>query len=84
MYAAYPDRRTELDVYGEDIIDISNFYGQVSYDYHKLFSAKSATLLREHHVKVDWSKRDRYLLAIVAAGVQVNVCKLCHMCDHTT
>ena len=53
MSAAYPDRRTELDVYGEDIIDISNFYGQVFYDYHKMFSAKSATLLREHHVKVD-------------------------------
>lgn len=84
MSAAYPDRRTELDVYGEDIIDISNFYGQVFYDYHKMFSAKAATLLREHHVKVDWSKRDRDLLAIVAAGVQVNVCKLCHMCDHTT
>ncbi|CAG2237689.1 unnamed protein product [Mytilus edulis] len=84
MSKAYPERRVELDAYEEDIIDISNFYGSKYYDYHKMFSAKASTLLREHHVKVDWSKRDRDLFTLVAAGIQISVCKLCHMCDHTT
>ncbi|CAC5382742.1 unnamed protein product [Mytilus coruscus] len=49
-----------------------------------MFSAKASTLLREHHVKVDSSNRDRDLFTLVAAGIRINVCKLCHMCDHTT
>ena len=84
MCNAYPERRSELDAYEKDIINISNFYGSKFYDYHKMFSAKAATLLREQQVKVDWGKRDRDLFTLVAAGVQINVCKLCHMCDHTT
>ncbi|XP_071142855.1 uncharacterized protein [Mytilus edulis] len=84
MSKAYPERRVELDAYEEDIIDISNFYESKFYDYHTMFSAKASTLLREHHVKVDWSKRDRDLFTLVAAGIQISVCKLCHMCDHTT
>ncbi|VDI16884.1 Hypothetical predicted protein [Mytilus galloprovincialis] len=73
MSKAYPERRVELDAYEEDIIDISNFYGSKYYDYHKMFSAKASTLLREHHVKVDWSKRDRDLFTLVAAGIQISV-----------
>lgn len=84
MSKAYPERRAELDSYEEDIVEISNFYGAKFYDYHKMFSAKAATLLREYKVKVDWSKRDRDLFTLVSAGVQINVCKLCHMCDHST
>ena len=84
MCTAYPDRRSELDAYEQDIINISNFYGSKFYDYHKMFYAKAATLLREQQVKVDWAKRDRDLFTLVAAGVQINVCKLCNMCDHTT
>ncbi|CAC5360687.1 unnamed protein product [Mytilus coruscus] len=84
MSKAYPERRAELDAYEEDIIDISNFYGSKYYDYHKMFSSKASTLLREHPVKVDWSKRDRDLFTLVAAGIQINVCELCHMCNHTT
>ncbi|CAC5417914.1 unnamed protein product [Mytilus coruscus] len=53
MSKAYPERRAELDAYEEDIIDISNFYGSKYYNYHKMFSAKASTLLKEHHVKVD-------------------------------
>ena len=49
-----------------------------------MFSAKASTLLREHHVKIDLSKRDRDLFTPVATGIQISVCKLCHMCDHTT
>ncbi|CAC5420918.1 unnamed protein product [Mytilus coruscus] len=47
MTSAFPGRRFELDAYEEDIIEISNFYGQKFYDYHKLFSAKASTLLQE-------------------------------------
>ncbi|CAG2188986.1 unnamed protein product [Mytilus edulis] len=39
MTSAFPGRRFELDAYEEDIIEISNFYGNKFYDYHKLFSA---------------------------------------------
>lgn len=34
-----------------------------------MFSAKASALLREHHFNyVDWSKRDRELFILVAAG----------------
>lgn len=84
MNTAFPGRRSELDAYEEDIIEISNFYGQKFYDYHKLFSAKAATLLQDKHIKVDWSKRDRDLLSLIGAGVDINVCKLCNMIDHSS
>jgi len=84
MTAVYPARREELDAYAEDIVDISNFYGPKFYDYHKMFSAKAAALLTKLKKKVDWSKRDRDILSLIAAGVKVNVCKLCSMSDHTT
>jgi hypothetical protein len=77
MTAVYPDRREELDAYAEDIVDISNFYGPKCYDYHKMFSAKAAALLTKLKKKVDWSKRDRDILSLIATGVKVNVCKLC-------
>jgi len=84
MTAVYPARREELDAYAEDIVDISNFYGPKFYDYHKMFSAKAAALLTKLKRKVEWSKRDRDILSLIAAGVKVNVCKLCSMSDHTT
>ena len=84
MITAFPDRRSELDAYQDDIIDICNFYGDKFYDYHKLFSAKAATLLREKHIKVDWGKRDRDILNLVTAGSSVNICKICNMADHST
>ncbi|CAG2198720.1 unnamed protein product [Mytilus edulis] len=84
MTSAFPGRRFELDAYEEDIIEISNFYGNKFYDYHKLFSAKASTLLQEKQIKVDWSKRDRDLMILIGAGVEINICKLCHMVDHDT
>ena len=84
MTSAFTVRRFELDAYEEDIIEISNFYGNKFYDYHKLFSAKASTLLQEKQIKVDWSKRDRDLMILIGAGVEINICKLCHMVDHDT
>ncbi|CAC5413592.1 unnamed protein product [Mytilus coruscus] len=77
-------RRFELDAYEENIIEISNFYGQKFYDYHKLFSARAATLLQEKQIKVDWIKRDSDLMILIRAGVEINICKLCHMVGHDT
>ncbi|CAG2208018.1 unnamed protein product [Mytilus edulis] len=76
--------RFELDADEEDIIEISNFYGNKFYDYHTLFSAKASTFLQEKQIKVDWSKRDRDLMILIGAGVEINICKLCHMVDHDT
>ena len=49
-----------------------------------MFSSKAATLLQEKHIKVDWGKRDRDLMTLIGAGVEINICKLCHMIDHDT
>ena len=84
MTTVFPDRRAELDAYQDDIIDICNFFGDKFYDYHKMFSAKAATLLREKFVKIDWSKRDRDILNLVTAGASINICNICNMADHTT
>ncbi|CAC5415663.1 unnamed protein product [Mytilus coruscus] len=48
------------------------------------FPAKASTPLQEKHNKVDWSKRDRDLMILIGAGVEINICKLCHMVDHDT
>jgi len=45
---------------------------------------KQQTLLQDKHIKVDWSKRDRDLLSLIGAGVEINICKLCNMIDHST
>ncbi|VDH89876.1 Hypothetical predicted protein [Mytilus galloprovincialis] len=84
MCNAYPERREELDAYEADIINIHNFHGLKFYDYHKIFSAKAAALLREKRVKVDWSLRDRDILSLITAGSSVNVCKICNLIDHAT
>lgn len=67
MCEAFPDRRPELDSYEAIIIDIYNLYGDVFYDYHSMFSRKSATALSLHKLKLDWSIRDRDLLQSVTA-----------------
>jgi hypothetical protein len=37
-------------------MQIETSYGEKLYDYHKLFSAKAATALREFKVKIDRGK----------------------------
>jgi len=39
-------------------MQIKTSYGEKLYDYHKLFSAKAATALRECKVKIDWGIKD--------------------------
>ena len=84
MTSVFDDRRTKLDAYEGDIIDIHNYFGESFYEYHKAFCAKSAVLLRTKKVKVDWGKRDRDLLSLIYAGTHINTCRLCNMvpCKH--
>ena len=50
MTTALPARKSELDAYEEDVIEISNFYGHKLYDYHKRFAAKAANFVaRQTH-----------------------------------
>ena len=51
-----PHRRTELDHYERDVVEMANNFGGTRfYDYHKAFSAKAAALLHQRNIKVDWS-----------------------------
>ena len=54
MCEAYPQRRSELDLYEADIGDIFEHYGEVFYQYHVQFRKKAATYMKKG-IKVDWS-----------------------------
>lgn len=66
MCQASPNRRDELDHYEAIIVDLYNVYGERFYEYHKLFSLRSASALAVHKIKVDWSVRDRDLVQLIA------------------
>ena len=84
MCEAYPNRRFELDCYERDLVDMSNRFGGLRfYDYHKAFSAKAAALLRQRHLKVDWSHRDQNLFNEIFAGHKTNACQICDSSAHT-
>ncbi|XP_021346290.1 uncharacterized protein LOC110445818 [Mizuhopecten yessoensis] len=84
MCRAYPDRRDELDAYEANIVNIYNSYGSKFYEYHKMFSLKSATALQQHAIKVDWSVKDRDLLLLIAGGIKSRNCAKCGEVSHDT
>ena len=84
MCDRYPNRRPELDRYENNIIEIHNIYGSKFFEYHKLFSARSAEALRELNIKVDWSVRDNTLLNLIMAGTKTNSCSHCQSISHTS
>ena len=55
----------------------TDFGGSLFYEYHKLFSAKAATVLHNNGIKLDWSIRDTDLYCRLCAGRRVNACTLC-------
>lgn len=67
MCGAYKDRRDELDRYEAIIQDIHHLHGDIFYEYHKMFSLKSATALQVHKMKLDWSKRDSEIYHVIVA-----------------
>lgn len=80
-----PHRRTELDQYERDVVEMANQFGGTRfYDYHKAFSAKAAALLHQRQIKVDWSIRDNGLFCTMFAGMKINVCGLCSSVNHAS
>uniref|UniRef100_A0A8W8NNI0 Uncharacterized protein n=1 Tax=Magallana gigas TaxID=29159 RepID=A0A8W8NNI0_MAGGI len=82
MSQAFQNRREELDMYEANIIDIFNVYGDRFYEYHKLFSLKSASALAIHKIKVDWSARDRDLIQRIAS--RDRSCSICSLVSNDT
>ena len=57
MCEALPNRRHKLDLNEREIVNMAARYpGAGFYDYHKHFSAKAASNLKNHNWKLDWSK----------------------------
>lgn len=80
MCQAFPNRRDELDHYEAIIVDLYNVYGERFYEYHKLFSLRSASALAVHKIKVDWSVRDRNLVQLIAS--RSKSCSICSEVSH--
>ena len=72
------NRRHELDKYEGIIVEIaSKIEGTSFYEYHRAFSARSAVLIQQQNVKVDWGVRDNGLFCSLFVGQKANVCSLC-------
>lgn len=85
MCEAYPHRREELDAYLRMVVDMAHdFGGFVFYEYHKMFSARAASLLSNYGLKVDWSKKDNDMYCKVFAGRRAHACLLCSSLSHAT
>ena len=85
MCEAFPQRRSELDLYERDVVDMGSRYaGSGFFDYHKQFSAKAAAHLKFHNLKVDWSVRNNTLFCNIFANNKPNSCEHCASCDHSS
>ena len=83
MCEAFPNRRHELDLYEREIVNMASRYpGAGFYDYHKQFSAKDASYLKNHNWKLDWSKRDSQLYSNIFTNYKSNCCHHCHSVSH--
>ena len=81
MCEAFPQRRSELDLYEADIGTIFDHYGSLFYQYHVQFSRKAAAYL-EKGIKVDWSKRDTNMFQLIVGGAKSKLCDHCSQTDH--
>ena len=73
-----------MDYYEAMIVNISNMYGDKFYEYHKMFSLKSASELALYNIKIDWWIRDRDLLQLITANARVRSCNICNEVSHDT
>jgi hypothetical protein len=85
MLGGFPQRQTELDLYENIIIRISNQFPTTPafYDYHRMFSARAAEALRRR-IKIDWSYMDQDIYSLVTAGRVGRSCKGCGSMTHAT
>ena len=80
---AFPSRHHELDLYEWEIVNMAARYpGAGFYDYHKQFSAKAASYLKNHNWKLDWSKRDSQLYSNIFTNYKSNCCQHWHSVSH--
>ena len=78
---AYPSRRDELDGYEALIHDIHHLHGEKFYEYHKIFSMRSAMALQVHKMKLDWSQRDSEIYTMISAHLSAS-CSKCGEFSH--
>ncbi|CAG2254395.1 ANK [Mytilus edulis] len=78
MCSAFPHRRSELDSYERDIVDIASRYpGKGFYEYHRRFSLDAAALMRFNNMAVDWFIRNNTIFCNIFANTRPNSCNLC-------
>ena len=84
MCQGYPHRNGELDAYLTETIGMATDFGAGTfYEYHKMFSARAATLLLNHNVKLDWSVRDNDMYCKLFAGRHAIACGICSSMAHS-
>ena len=71
------DRRKELDAYEAIVVGIaSRIDGTAFYEYHRSFSARTAALIQQQNIKVDWGVRDNGLFCSLFVGQKAHVCSI--------
>ena len=76
-------RLFQTDLYKRKIVNMAARYpGAGFYDYHKQFSEKAASYLKNHNWKLDWSKRDSQLYRNIFTNYKSNSCQHCHSVSH--
>ncbi|CAC5418314.1 unnamed protein product [Mytilus coruscus] len=85
MCTTFPHRRSELDLYERDLVDIATRYpGKGFYEFHKRFSADAAAHLRHNNISVDWSIRNNTLFCNIFENIKPNTCNICSSSFHST
>ncbi|CAC5426343.1 unnamed protein product [Mytilus coruscus] len=85
MCTTFPHRRSELDLYERDLVDMATRYpGKGFYEYHKRFSADAAAHLRHNKIPVDWSIRNNSLFCNIFANIKPNTCSICSSSFHSS
>ncbi|CAC5373070.1 unnamed protein product [Mytilus coruscus] len=85
MCSAFPHRRSELDSYERDIVDMATRYpGKSFYEYHRRFSLDAAAHMCFNNIAVDWSIRNNTLFCNIFANTRPNSCNLCGSTFHTS
>lgn len=80
----FPDRREELDTYLAMMADFYQRYGgTLFYEYHKSFSAKSASFVSLFNSRLDWSIIDTELLVRHFGGQKTLTCVICSSHGHS-
>ena len=79
MCEAYPQRRVEFDAYQCNIVKMSNtFDGLAFYEYHEALSARSASILQNHNIKINWGLKDTNFLCMIVADHTANILPYLH------